>query len=322
VNWPISFRDVLEARLRIAPYLPITPLRGYPVLDRELGMSVLIKHENHQPTGAFKARNALSVLTRLTAEERARGVVAATRGNHGQALAWAGALLGVRVTICVPLGNNPEKNEATRGFGAELIEQGRDYDEAVAVAATLVAERGMRLVHSSNEALVVAGAATMTLEILEQAPHIDALVVSVGGGSQAVGALTVARALRPDLPVYAVQAAAASAIHDSWRSGQIVVKESANTFADGLATRQPYPFTFPALRTGLTDFVLASEPELADAVRLALRTTHQLVEGAGAAPLAALPKLRERLAGRTVAIVFSGGNIDAATLTEITTGRL
>jgi threonine dehydratase len=169
---------------------------------------------------------------------------------------------------------------------------------------------------------VLAGAATMTLELLEQAPHIDALVVAVGGGSQAVGAITVVRALRPELPVYAVQAAAASAIFDSWHRGKVVVRESANTFADGLATRQPYPLTFPALREGLTDFVVATERELADAVRLALRTTHQLVEGAGVAPLAALPQLREQLVGRTVAIVFSGGNIDEETLRGITSGRL
>src|SRR5207245_263015 len=159
--WPITFADVLAARDRIRPHLAPTPLRSYAALDAAVGgaIRVLVKHENHCPTGAFKARNGLAVMTSLSAEERRRGVVAATRGNHGAGLAWAGQIVGVPVTVCVPRGNNPEKNEAMRGFGAELVEEGRDYDEAVEVADRLVRERGLRLVHSSNEPQVLAGAA-------------------------------------------------------------------------------------------------------------------------------------------------------------------
>src|SRR5262245_47866817 len=212
--WPITLDDIYAARTRIAPYIQPTPLRHYP----ELG--VLVKHENHLPTNAFKARNTLSFMTALPAEQRARGVVAATRGNHGAGLAWAGAQLGVPVVICVPHGNNPEKNAAIRGHGAELVEAGRDYDEAVEVAQRLVRERGLVMAHSTNDANVIAGAATLSAELCEQADRLDAMVVAVGGGSQAVGALVATRALRPGVEVFGVQATGASAIHDSWHAGE------------------------------------------------------------------------------------------------------
>jgi threonine dehydratase len=317
--WPISFDDVVAARERIRAYVPVTPLRHYPALDRAVGhgVRVLVKHENHNPTNAFKARNAMSRMTRLSEDERARGVVAATRGNHGQGVAWAGALLGVPVTICVPVGNNPEKNEAMRDYGAVVIEEGRDYDESVAVAKRLVDERGLVMVHSTNDADIIAGAATFALEMLEQAPELDAIVVAVGGGSQAVGALVAARHLRPDLKVFGVQAANASAIHDSWHAGEPLTRDSADTFADGLATRSCYDYTFSALREGLAGFVTVTEAEIAEAVRVLMRTTHNLVEGAGAAGLAGLCTRAEHMAGKTVAIVLSGANIDADTLRRI-----
>jgi len=318
---PITFGDVLAARDRIREALPATALRSYATLDAVVGQGirVFVKHENHNPTGSFKARNGLSALSALAVEERGRGVVGATRGNHGLGLAWAGSRLGIPVSICVPVGNNPEKNEAMRGLEAELIEEGRDYDEAAAVADRLVAERGCRLVHSTNDRQVLAGAATIALEMLETPaePQLDALVVAIGGGSQAVGVLTVARELRPWLEVYGVQAAAASAIHDSWHAGRPVEKASADTFADGLATRKPYELTFGALREGLSGFVTVSEAEIAEALRLLLKTTHNLAEGAGAAGLAGLVKLRERLAGRNVGIILSGGNIDTETLRRV-----
>ena len=317
--WPITMDDVLAARERIRGRLPPTPLRRYGPLDEEVGygIRVYVKHENHQPTQAFKARNGLSALTALSEEEKKRGVVGASRGNHGQGLAWAGQLLGIPVVICVPRGNNPEKNEAMRGFGAEVIEQGDDYDQAVQVADALVRERGMTLIHSTNHRQVIAGAATMTLEILEQQPEIDALVLSVGGGSQSVGAMTVARALRPSLAVFGVQAKKAAAIHDSWHQGKPLTGYSANTFADGLATRVVPELTFSALREGLAGFVKVGESAIADAVRLLLRTTHNLAEGAGATGLAGLLALRETLAGKSVGICITGSNIDQETLRKV-----
>ncbi|MGO8993054.1 MAG: threonine/serine dehydratase [Polyangiaceae bacterium] len=319
---PITLDDVVAARGRIRPLLALpTAMRRYAALDERVGhgIRVWVKHENHLPTNAFKARNALSAMTNLRPEARQRGVVGATRGNHGMGLAFAGAELGIPVTICVPRGNNPEKNEAIRGYGATLVEEGRDYDESVLVAQRLVAERGMHIVHSTNDRDVIAGAATLTLEMIEQVPSLDAVVYAVGGGSQAVGGLVVLRALAPRVEAFGVQAVGASAIHDSWHARSPVVKTEARTFADGLATRGVYELTFESLRDGLAGFVAASEDALADACVTLIRTTHNLVEGAGAAGLAGLIQIAEsgRLDGRNVGIVMSGANIDMATLRSV-----
>jgi threonine dehydratase len=325
VTWPITWDDIVAARARIAPHLEQTPVRHYAPLDAEVGngIRVLVKHENHLPTNAFKARNTVSFLTALEPAQRTRGVVAATRGNHGQGLAWAGARLGIPVVICVPHGNNPEKNAAMRGFGAELVEAGRDYDESLEVAKRLVIERGLVLAHSTNDARVIAGAGTLAAELCEQAAALDAIVLAIGGGSQAVGALVAVRALRPNVAVYGVQAAEASVIHDSWHAGErLAVRDRADTFADGLATRSTYEMTWGPLREGLAGFVTATEAQLAEAIRVLVRTTHNLAEGAGAAGLAGLFALRDRLAGKTVAIVLSGSNIDAETLRRVITREL
>jgi len=314
-----TFADVLAAKRFLAPYLSPTPLRHYPLLDEMLGdgTSLLIKHENHQPTGSFKVRNGLSVLTALRAEQRARGVVAASTGNHGQGVAYAASLLGVRATICVPVGNNPEKNAAMRSWGASVVEEGRDYDESVRVMQRLAREQDMSIAHSTNNVFVLAGAATMMVEILEQAAGLDAMVVAVGGGSQAVGALTVARELAPHLEIFGAQCAGASAIHDSWHARSPRATPRASTFAEGVATRQPYGLTFATLQEGLTDFVTVTDAELAEAIRQILQLTHNLVEGAGAVGVAAALKLRDRLRGKRVGVIFSGGNLDTAILRKI-----
>ena len=188
IEWPISFDDVRAARDRIAPYVQPTPLRSYPQLGELAGggMQVFAKHENHQPTNSFKIRNGLSFMTALTPDERTRGVVAASTGNHGQGIAFGGSLLGVSTTICVPAGNNPEKNAAMRALGGAVVEEGRDYDEAVHVMQRLAKEAGKVVAHSTNDPRIIAGAGTMTLEILEQNPDLDAIVIAIGGGSQAV----------------------------------------------------------------------------------------------------------------------------------------
>ena len=186
--WPISFEDVLEARRRIRPHIPPTPLRRYAPLDEAVGggITVWVKHENHNPTNAFKVRNALAAMSVLSDEEKRRGVIAATRGNHGLGVAWAATLLGIPATICVPLGNNPEKNEAMRGYGATLVEEGKDYDESVTVAKRLAAELGLTPIHSTNNRHVIAGAATMTLEILEERPDLDAMARRLEQGGAGV----------------------------------------------------------------------------------------------------------------------------------------
>lgn len=318
-TWPIAFDDVERARDRLAPHLTPTPLRRYPLLDSATGLTLLVKHENHQPTGSFKVRNGVAFMTSLSAAERKRGVVAASTGNHGQGIAYGAQLVGTTATICVPRGNNPEKNAAMRGWGATVIEEGRDYDDSVRTMERIAREEGRVLAHSTNDPRIIAGAGTMTVEILEQAGEagIDALVLAVGGGSQAVGALTVARRLAPGLEVFGAQAAGAPALHDSWHARVPRMTESANTFAEGVATRSTYELTFPALLEGLAGFVTLTEAEIAEGVRTILSATHNVVEGAGAMGVMAAIKLRDRLTGKRVGVAFCGGNLDSAVLRRI-----
>ena len=315
---PISFDDVLAARDRIAPFLSPSPMRRHPPLEVVIpGVELYVKHENVQPTGSFKVRNGLSTITALDEAQRRRGVVGATTGNHGLGLAFAGQKLGVDVTICVPLGNNPEKNSAMRAWGATVIEEGTDYDDAAGVAQRLVDSRELTLAHSTNNVNVLAGAGTMTLEMLEQIDGLDAVIVAIGGGSQAVGAITVARAMRPGLRVIGVQAAGATAAYEGWLARAPRTTARADTFAEGVATRSTYALTFQTLLDGLADFVTVTDAEIAEAVRVILSTTHHLVEGAGAIGVAAAMKLRTQLAGQRVGVVFCGGNMDSAVLRRI-----
>ena len=316
---PITFADVTSARERLVSHLAPTALRRYPLLDAATGLTLLVKHENHQPTGSFKVRNGLSFMTALAEDERARGVVAASTGNHGQGIAYGASLVGASACICVPRGNNPEKNSAMRAWGASVVEEGRDYDESVLAMQRIAHEQGRVVAHSTNDARIIAGAGTMTLEILEQAGRegIDAIVLAVGGGSQAVGALTVVRHLAPRVEVYGVQAAGASAQHDSWHARAPRTTDRADTFAEGVATRSTYEATFPALRDGLAGFVTLTEAEIAEGIRLILSTTHNVVEGAGAMGVMGAMKLKERLTGKRVAVAFCGGNLDSAVLRRI-----
>jgi histidinol dehydrogenase len=313
---PISLQDVLDAQHRIRPYVHESPLRQYATLNKRVGhgIHVWVKHENHLPTNAFKVRNGTSFITSLSAEQKQRGVIAATRGNHGQGVAWAGRKLGVKVVICVPQGNSPSKNDSMRALGASLIEQGADYDESVKVMQQLAKAHGYTVAHSTNDPKIIAGAGTMGLEMLEQCRELDAIVLSVGGGSQAVGTLTVIKALAPHIEVYGVQAANASAIHDSWHAKEQRTTQTANTFADGLATRSAYPLTLGPMIRGLADFVTVTDTEIAQAIQVYLTTTSNVAEGAGAAGLAGLIKLAPHLKNKKVAVVLSGSNIDADVL--------
>jgi threonine dehydratase len=323
---PIRFADVTAARERLRDHLPASPAMHYPLLDDLVGhgIRVWVKHENHLPVNTFKVRNATSALTALVGRDPAaamRGVAAATTGNHGQGLAWAGARLGVPVTICVPDGNNPEKNAVIRSYGARLVEAGATYDEAVVHCDALIASDGLTRIHSTNNADVLAGAGTMTAEFLEQVPSLDAIIIALGGGSQCVGALTVRDEVKPTLGVYAVQSEGASAQYDAWRDGVPRTGQSAKTFAEGIATGSTYELTAATLRAGLTDFVLVSEDAIAQGVRDLLRVTHNIAEGAGAAGLAGLQVLARRLAGQQVGIVMCGGNLDTERLRIILHGK-
>lgn len=305
-----TLHDVVAARTLITRYLaPLpTPLRRYSGLDALVGTEVYIKHENHLPTCAFKVRGGINLVAQLSAEERQRGVISASTGNHGQSVAYAARCFGMRAIIGVPYAANPGKVAAMRGFGAEVRELGVDFDAARRAVEQLAASEGYRYIHSGDEPQLIAGVATHTLEILEQQPDIDVIIVPVGGGSGAAGACIVAKQINPAITVIGVQSAAAPAAFRSWQAGQPIEVPSA-TFAEGLATGTPFALPQRILRQHLDDFVLVSDAALREAVLLLMEHAHTLVEGAGAAALAAALLLRERLAGRKVALILSGGNL-------------
>jgi threonine dehydratase len=313
---PPTLKDVYDARPRVYRHLRPTPLLAHPLLAAESGLDVRIKHENHNPTGAFKVRGGLNLIANLPAGER-RGVVTASTGNHGQSIAMACRQEQVPCTIVTPIGNNPEKNAAMRALGAEVIEFGRDFDEAREKVEEMQHERGLRYVHSANEPLLIAGVGTYALELFDDWPDVDVVLVPIGGGSGACGCCIVRSGLGSRAQVIGVQAERADAFTRSWKGNGRVVGEKADTFAEGMATRVTFDLTFAILKQELDDIVTLTEDELAGGVRLALRTTHNLAEGAGAAPIAAAMKLRDQLAGKKVACVMSGGNIDRATLARI-----
>jgi threonine dehydratase len=320
MDWQVpTLADVLEARRRISPHLRPTPLYGYATLNELLDAEVFVKHENHQPVGAFKIRGGVNLVSQLNADERERGVIAASTGNHGQSLAYAARLFGVDATICLPENANPVKVASMRGLGAELVFHGRDYDEAREHCEQLARERGYRYVHSGNEPLLIAGVATETLEILEQQPQIDVIVVPVGGGSGAAGACIVTKAVNPAVRVIGVQSEAAPAAFRSWQERRLV-DDRMETFAEGLATRSAFELPQRMLWQWLDDFVLVSDDEIREAQALMIETTRNLVEAAGAAPLAAALRLREQLMPRRIALIASGGNASREQLLDVLSG--
>ncbi len=315
----ITLDDIRAAQQTVYRTLQRTPLLRHPLLDAETGLDIRVKHENHNPTGAFKVRGGLNLVARLRAEDR-RGVITATTGNHGQSIALACQREEVPCTIVVPVGNNPEKNAAMRALGATVLEAGRDFDEAREHVERLRRENGLRYIHSANEPELIAGVATYALEILDEAPDADVILVPIGGGSGACGCCLVRTLTGSRAAVIGVQAAGADAFARSWRSGLRVVGEQAATFAEGMATRVTFDLTFGILREPLDDIVTLTEEQLMDGVGLALRATHNLAEGAGAASLAAAVKLRDSLRGKKVVCVMSGGNIDRVTLRRVVCG--
>jgi threonine dehydratase len=311
---PVTYADVLEAVPRVRAVLPPTPLFEWPGLSQRLGFRFFLKHENHHPVGAFKVRGGVNLVSQLKDAERRAGVLGCSTGNHGQSLAFACQRFGVNCTIVVPVGNNPGKNAAIRRLGAELIEHGRDFDEARDHCEVLVRERNSRYVHSANEPHLIAGVGTMAVEIFDQLSDPDAILVPIGLGSSLCGNAIVAKAIRPATEVIGLQAEGASAVVDSWRSGEWRTTERANTWAEGMATRRPAEMTMSIMRLLMDDALLVNDEDLRQAVRWLLEDTHNLAEGAGAAALAAAWRYRDRFAGKTVVGVLSGGNLDLARL--------
>jgi threonine dehydratase len=303
-----TLADVQAARERIAPHLQPTPLYPNGALSELVGTEIFVKHENHLPIGAFKVRGGVNLVSQLSEDERRRGVVTASTGNHGQSIAFAAGRFGVRAIVCVPEGANPVKLASMKRLGAELVVHGRDFDEAREHCEGLAREHGYRYIHSGNEPHLIAGVGTATLEILENEPEIDVVIVPVGGGSGAAGACIAGKSIRPELQVIGVQSSAAPAAYRSWRARELL-EDRMETRAEGLATRVAFQLPQRILWEQLDDFVLVDEEELDRAVLLMIEGTRNLVEPAGASPLAAALLLKDRLAGKKVALILSGGNI-------------
>ena len=312
----LALADVYAARRIVYRTLRPTPLLEHASLQAETGLRLFVKHENHNPTSAFKVRGGLNLVGSLSPAER-RGVVTASTGNHGQSIALACRREGVQCTIAVPQGNNPEKNAAMRALGAEVIEVGADFDAAREYIEELHRTKGLRYVHSANEPLLISGVATYAVEIFEDLPDVDVILVPIGGGSGACGCSLVRTWLKSRARVIGIQAEGADAFARSWRTGTRVVGDRIATFAEGMATRVTFDLPYGILREHLDDIVTLTEDELKEGVRLALRATHNLAEGAGAASLAAAVRLAPSLRDKKVVCVMSGGNIDRATLARI-----
>jgi threonine dehydratase len=284
-----------------------TPLHAYAAIDDLIGARVFIKHENHQPVGAFKVRGGVNLVSQLSPEERAAGIIAVSTGNHGQSLSYAARLFKVKARIVVPEGTNPGKVAAMRGLGAEVIFHGSNFDEARLHCEAIARKTGERYVHSGDEPLLIAGVATEALEMLEDEPRLEVIIVPVGGGSGAAGCSIAARAINPRIRVIGVQARSSPAAYESWRQGRVV--EAPNlTFAEGLATGAGFSLPQQILRDTLDDFILLEDEEILRAMVWMIERAHTLAEGAGAAPLGAAYRLRDELAGKKVGLVCSGGN--------------
>ncbi len=308
--------DVLAARERISPYLRPTALYRYPALDALTGAQLWVKHENHQPVGAFKVRGGINLVSQLSPQDRQRGVATASTGNHGQSIAYAAKLFGVRAVVFVPENANEVKVDSIQALGADIVFHGRDFDDAREYCEKQASEHGYRYVHSGNEPDLIAGVATYSLEILAEQVDTEAIIVPVGGGSGAAGACIVAKAVRPSIEVIGVQSEAAPAAFKSWQARELV-EDSTHTFAEGVATRTAFDLPQRILWQLLDDFVLVSDAALAQATRTMIEKTRNLVEPAGAAALAAVLTDPDRFAGRKVAVVCTGGNISPAQLTAL-----
>jgi threonine dehydratase len=311
---PISIADVKRARKVIKPFLTPTPLISNPVLDERVGTKTFVKLENIQQIGAFKIRGAIYLLATMDEQERAKGIVTATRGNYGAALAQACAMYGVKCTVFVPQGNSPDKNAAVESLGGELIIKGHDFDAAWDASVRHARNSGAISVHPGKRPELVAGQATVAMEMLDQAKDgLDVIIVPVGGGSLAAGTTTIVKAVSPKTKIIAVQAENAPAFHHAWHTKDYAPMVATKTIADGLATRVPVRYTLSMMQD-MDDFVLVSEDEICMAIRCYAETIHHLAEGGGAAPLAAALKLKNQLAGKRVGLVLTGSNIDSKTL--------
>ena len=317
----LSLDELERAAELVHTVVPPTPQYAWPKLQQRAGCTVWVKHENHTPTGAFKVRGGLVYLDRLVKRLPAiRGVVSATRGNHGQSISFAAARSGIPAELYVPVGNSPDQNSAMRTFGAKVVEIGKDFDEAKHAARRAAEERELHFIPSFHRDLVV-GVASYALELFRAVSALDTVYVGVGMGSGICGLIAVRDLLGLKTEIVGVGAAKAPATSKSFTAGKPVSTATALTFADGIATREPSPEAIEVICKGAARFVEVSEDEIAEAMRVYFDDTHQIAEGAGAAPLAALMQERERMANRNVGVILSGGNIERARFAPVLNGR-
>jgi threonine dehydratase len=307
---PATLKDILAAREFIAQYLPKTPLVHSEKLSEKLGCDYYLKLENLQPTGAFKVRGGVNLVGTASGQERSTGLVSASTGNHGQSIAYAGRLFGARVIIYAPIQNvNESKMQAMRDLGAEVRLHGCDFDEARLEAERVAQSEGHRYVHSANEPKLIAGVGTIGLEIFEDLPEVDVIIAPAGGGSCASGNSIVAKSFNSKTRVIAVQSESAPAMWHAWKNRNLNPYPTMETEHEGLATRVPFEMTNQILWELLDDFVLVTDEEINDAIRLLAQNAKQVAEGAGAASLAAAINLRDQLKGKKVVGIITGGNI-------------
>ena len=312
---PPTIRDVYRARQTISPYFQRTPLHYSLGLSEQLEAEVYLKHEEYLPLGAFKSRGGINLLSNLSEEEKRRGLITSSTGNHGQSIASAGREFGVRVLIGLPQNANPVKVAAMQALGAELIFHGETFDDAREHCERLAREEGFRYVHAVNEPLLIAGVGTAALEIIEDLPDVDIMMLPLGGGSGISGACIVAKAIDPSIQVYAIQSEAAPAAYLSWKQGEIV-ETSMDTFAEGIATKSGYELPQRIMADLLDDFLLVDDDDIRHAIGLLVEKAHTLAEPAGATALAGAVRHAEKLKGKKVSITISGANITADRLAE------
>lgn len=308
-----EFRDVLEARKLLAGLLPGTPAVEYPVLTERLGVRVHVKHENAQPTGAFKVRGGLTLMAEHARTHPGQPVVAYSTGNHAQSIAYAARAADVRCVVVMPDHPNPDKVRAIRALGAEVRTHGETFDEAREFASSVAESESARLVGAASDPHIISGVATLHLELLAAVPDLDAIFVPVGSGTSAAAACLVTASIAPSCEVIAVQSSSSPAAHDSWRAGELVQRPN-RTRVEGLATGAGFELPQRIMRDRLRDFVLVSDDEIRAAQAIMLTDAHVLAEGAGAAALAGLLRVRQRYAGRRVAVICSGSNATAVEL--------
>lgn len=305
-EYPISLYEVFKAKSVISEFLTPSPLIKYDSLSQLLGCNAYVKHENQNPTGSFKIRGGINLMTKIKAAG-VNGVITFSTGNHGLSIAKSATMLGVPVIIVVPEGTNPVKVKLIENTGAEVIQAGKNFDEASLVVSELSQSKGYYYAHPADEPHIINGVGTEFLEIMSDLPEVDAVILPLGGGSEVASAVTTLKPINPDIDIYAVQAELSSAAYQSWKQQQIVTASN-ETFAGGFATGSAYQTTFDIYKEHLTDFILLSEQEILQGIALAAHHTKSLVEGAGSSTIMAAWKLRKELAGKNVVLQFSGSN--------------